>query len=262
MLGFFVFSDTAGMTFSPPDPEIAWLAPGDPFPPTDRAWGAHTSAPGLLAAGGALDTATLHRAYCRGIFPWFSEGQPPLWWSTSPRMVLQVRDFKLSDSLRKLIRAMLRQQRLEIRMDHAFTEVIQACAHTSRKGQQGTWILEDMVAAYQKFHAAGHVHSVETWLDDRLVGGLYAVNMGRMVFGESMFSHVSNASKMALCALVAFCKTHHMPLIDCQQDTPHLASLGAAPMSRTVFEQALGELTPLVSPTWRFTPDLWPAMLA
>ncbi len=262
MLGFFVFGDTGGMAFSPPDPEITWLRPGDPFPPTTQAWGGHTSAPGLLAAGGTLDTATLHQAYSQGIFPWFSKGQPPLWWSTDPRMVLRVQDFKLSASLRKLIRGLLRQRRLEVRMDHAFSDVIRACARVPRTGQHGTWILSDMVQAYQQFHAAGHVHSVETWLDGQLAGGLYAVNIGRMVYGESMFSHVSNASKIALCALVAFCSAHHMPLIDCQQETAHLASLGAKPMSRSTFEQAMGDLTPLISPTWRFHPNLWTAMLA
>ncbi|MBA4256339.1 MAG: leucyl/phenylalanyl-tRNA--protein transferase [Polaromonas sp.] len=250
------------MTFSPPDPEITWLVPGDPFPSTDRAWGARTSAPGLLAVGGALDTTTLYQAYRQGIFPWYSHGQPPLWWSTDPRMVLPVQDFKLSGSQRKLIRSLLRQQRLEIRMDHAFSDVIQACAHTRRKGQHGTWILDDMVHAYQKFHDEGHVHSVETWLDGHLAGGLYVVNIGRMVYGESMFSHVSNASKTALSALVAFCRTHHMPLIDCQQQTAHLASVGGTPMSRSAFEQAMGDLTPLPSPTWQFHPTMWTNLLA
>lgn len=250
------------MTHSPTDPEIPWLQAGDNFPPTSQAWGRQSSAPGLLAVGGMLDTDTLRRAYSQGIFPWFSDGQPPLWWSTNPRMVLRTVDFRLSDSLRKLIRHLLKQQRLEVRMNHAFAEVIQACASVHREGQQGTWIVKDMVLAYQRFHQAGYAHSVETWLDGQLVGGLYAVNIGRMVYGESMFNHVSNASKIALCALVAFCKGNEMPVIDCQQETKHLASMGAAPMERTNFEQHMSDLIQTPSPAWKFDAKLWMNLFA
>lgn len=177
-------------------------------------------------------------------------------------MVLRTSDFRPSHSLRKSLRNLLKHGRLEIRMDHDFTQVIHHCASTPRNGQSGTWIIHEMVRAYIDLHNAGHVHSVETWLDGRLVGGLYAVNMGKMVYGESMFSHESNASKMALCALVAFCIKHHMPLIDCQQETQHLASLGAMPMPRPVFLNEMKQLVDQTSPTWVFTHDCWGDILS
>jgi leucyl/phenylalanyl-tRNA--protein transferase len=170
---------------------LPWLAPGQAFPPVENAWGEADPAPGLLAAGGVLDVATLIAAYAKGIFPWYSAGQPTLWWSTHPRMVLQVAQFRLHRSLRKSIRALLQADRLDIRMDHDVARVIQACAHAPRDGQQGTWILPEMAQAYIRLASAGAVHSVETWIDGELAGGLYAVNLGRMVFGESMFSRQS-----------------------------------------------------------------------
>ena len=240
---------------------LPWLEAGDPFPPVEQAWGASDPAPGLLAAGGALDVATLLRAYAQGIFPWYSKGQPVLWWSTDPRMVLRVRDFKLQPSLRKEIRSGLRSGRLEIRFDHDFEAVIRACSGSPRKGQDGTWILPEMVEAYWALHRAGHAHSVETWWDGELVGGLYCVAIGRMVFGESMFTRRSNASKIALAALVAACSAWGVEAIDCQQNTAHLASLGAREMPRGDFLQVVRHGAALPAPAWRHQPLYWSAWL-
>lgn len=261
MLGFFIFGDTLPMTHATRDPALPWLLDGQDFPPPHSAWGEATSAPGLLAAGGSLDVASLCKAYRQGIFPWFSRDQPPLWWSTDPRMVLKVHDFRLTTSLRKQIRSLLKQKRLVVHMDRCFPLVITQCATSPRAGQSGTWIVPEMVRAYQLLHEAGFAHSVETWLDGKLVGGLYAVNMGRMVFGESMFSHVSNASKIALCALVGFCRHEAMPMIDCQQQTPHLASLGAKPVERSTFLIEVSALTSHPSPLWQFEAKHWDTVL-
>ena len=210
-----------------------------PFPPTSQALGADSEAPGLLAAGGSLSLARLEAAYRHGIFPWYSEGQPVLWWAPDPRMVLPVAEFKLARSLRKTLQRFLRSPACELRFDSAFDRVIAACAGTLRDGQHGTWILPPLQRAYSAWHRAGAVHSVETWVDGQLVGGLYGVGIGRMFFGESMFSHASDASKIALAALVAFCRGHGITLIDCQQNTGHLASLGAQPIDRGAFEAHL-----------------------
>jgi leucyl/phenylalanyl-tRNA--protein transferase len=242
-------------------PALPWLEPGQAFPPVAAAWGADDPAPGLLAAGGALDVPTLRAAYAEGIFPWYSEGQPTLWWSPDPRMVLQVADFRLHDSLRKPLRSGLRQQRITVRFDHDFSAVIRHCAATPRHGQHGTWILPEMVAAYEALHRAGHAHSVETWWDGELAGGLYCVNLGGMVFGESIFSHRSNASKIALAALVAFCRAHGISAIDCQQNTAHLASLGAREMARADFVRHLHGATTLPAPAWRFSSVYWHHLL-
>ena len=240
-----------------PLPHLPWLQPGDCFPPVAQAWTDDTPAPGLLAAGGTLDCPTLCAAYQRGIFPWFSEGQPTLWWCPHPRMVLHTDAFKLHASLRKQIRSLLKSGRLEIRMDHDFKTIMQACAQVPRAGQKGTWIGPDMLNAYANLHAAGHAHSVETWIDGQLAAGLYVVNMGHMVFGESMFARVSNASKIALAALVSFCRKHHLPLIDCQQQTAHLASLGALPIARPAFSAAIAALVTLQAPSWHFSNTDW-----
>lgn len=235
-------------------PPLPWLEPGDPFPALEQAWGAGTPAPGLLAAGGALDVTSLVQAYGHGIFPWFSDGQPILWWSTDPRMVLRVADFKLQPSLRKTLRAGLRSGRLEVRFDHDFEAVIRACSGSPRKGQDGTWILPEMVAAYCALHRAGHAHSVETWWDGELAGGLYCINLGRMVFGESMFSRRSNASKIALATLVATCESWDITAIDCQQNTAHLASLGARELPRREFQLLVRQQVARPAPDWRLDP--------
>jgi leucyl/phenylalanyl-tRNA--protein transferase len=249
------------MTQTPPTRPLPWLEPGQAFPPVEQAWGERDPAPGLLAAGGTLDVPTLVAAYSQGIFPWYSAGQPILWWSTDPRMVLEPARFRLHRSLRKEIRSLLRQQRLHIRMDHQFVRVIRACAETPRQGQTGTWILPAMIEAYVRLHRAGLAHSVEAWVDGELAGGLYCVNLGGMVFGESMFSQRSNASKMALAALVGFCRAHDLPLIDCQQETQHLGSLGARSIPRAEFVRRSREAQRLPAPTWAFDPVYWESLL-
>ena len=222
---------------------LNWIDDDDPLPPTRLALGPGSEAPGLLAAGGSLTPQRLDEAYRRGVFPWFSPGQPVLWWSPDPRMVLPVAQFKVSKSLGKTLRRFVRSPHCELRIDSAFDRVIEACAHTPREGQAGTWIVPQMVSAYRAWHRLGRVHSFETWVDGRLVGGLYCVAIGRMVFGESMFAWATDASKVALAALVAFCRQHGIGLIDCQQNTAHLASMGAREVSRTQFEQHLSRVS-------------------
>ncbi len=240
---------------------LPWLEPGDPFPPVASAWGEHDPAPGLLAAGGVLDVPTLLSAYAKGIFPWFSAGQPVLWWSTDPRMVLRPGAFRLHRSLRKTLKGLLAARRLEIRFNHSFEHVIRACAETPRDGQDGTWILPAMLQAYIRLHRAGAAHSVETWIDGDLVGGLYCINLGQMVFGESMFSRQPDASKLALAALASFCLHHRIELIDCQQDTRHLRSLGAETMPRRGFCQHLEQALRKPTPAWDFDPVYWNHLL-
>jgi leucyl/phenylalanyl-tRNA--protein transferase len=241
----------------PQQPALAWLEPGELFPDVTQAWPAGSEAPGLLAAGGSLDVVSLLRAYSNGIFPWYSQGQPILWWSTDPRMVLQISQFKLHRSLKKAIQRFLADDRCEIRMDSAFDAVIENCAGTQRNGQNGTWILPEMAHAYQALHRAGHAHSVETWVDGELVGGLYCVAVGKAVFGESMFAHRTDASKLALAALVGFCRSEGVALVDCQQNTPHLASMGAGEIPRDRFLERVHEAITLPPLTWHFDPLYW-----
>jgi leucyl/phenylalanyl-tRNA---protein transferase len=240
---------------------LPWLDPGDPFPPASRAWNATQPAPGLLAAGGALDVDTLERAYRGGIFPWFSEGQPILWWSTHPRMVLFTDEFLLHRSLRKSLTRFAIEPRCEIRVDSAFSSVLDACAGSERPGQSGTWIVPAMVDAYREFHRAGFAHSVETWIDGELAGGLYCVAIGQAVFGESMFTRVPDASKIALAALVAFCRQHRIAVIDCQQNTQHLASLGAREINRAEFVAKVAQNAAKPAVAWRFEPVYWNQLL-
>ena len=238
--------------------ELHWIDEQRPLPPTTMAMPAGSSAPGLLAAGGRLSLERLEEAYRHGIFPWYSERQPVLWWSPDPRMVLPVQSLRLSRSLRKTLRRFAATPGCEIRVDSAFDRVIDACATTPREGQQGTWIVPAMVRAYRTWHRAGRVHSFETWIDGQLAGGLYAVAIGRMVFGESMFAWRTDASKIALAALVAFCRAHGVAVIDCQQNTRHLASLGAFEVPREIFERMLahglggGEIR-----DWSYDPAYW-----
>lgn len=245
-----------------PTPPLPWLEPNQPFPPVTQAWGLATPAPGLLAAGGELNVPTLRNAYSHGIFPWFSEGQPTLWWSPDPRMVLAVADFRLHSSLKKTLQKFHYSKHSEIRVDTAFQRVIEACANSPREGQAGTWIVPDMVDAYVKLHHNGSAHSIETWVDGELVGGLYCVALGKAVFGESMFSRATDASKIALAALVCFCRRHGIAQIDCQQKTSHLTSLGAREMPRRLFlEKVTSELEQL-TPVWQFNPSYWDELLA
>ena len=214
---------------------IAWLDRDTPFPPLAAAL---VEPNGLLAAGGDLTPSRLVGAYRLGVFPWFSAGQPILWWSPDPRMVLFVDEFRIPRSLGKRVRAGV----FETRVDTAFREVIEACAGTPRAGQGGTWITPAIVEAYCALHRLGYAHSVESWRDGRLVGGLYGVALGRVFFGESMFAHEGDASKVALVALVALLQRLSVVLIDCQQETAHLARFGARPIAREVFAAHLAEL--------------------
>jgi len=237
---------------------LTWLDDSTPLPSTAHALGAGSEAPGLVAAGGGIDPRRLEEAYRKGIFPWYSPGQPVLWWSPDPRMVLPVAEFRLSQSLKKTLRRFLRTPGCELRMDTAFGRVIEACAQTPRHGQSGTWIVPALIDAYQRWHAAGHVHSVETWIDGELAGGLYCVSIGRMVFGESMFARRTDASKIALAALVAHCRRWGVELIDCQQNTLHLASFGAREISRRAFETHLARVLGAASePRWSYDETAW-----
>ncbi len=244
---------------------IAWLSDDDaaPFPPTTQALGPDSDAPGLLAAGGQLSVERLEAAYRRGIFPWYSRGQPVLWWSPDPRMVLRTAEFRLHRSLKKTLRSFLATPGCELRFDSAFEQVIALCATTPRAGQRGTWIVPALRRAYTEWHHhAGRTHSVETWIDGKLVGGLYGVGIGRMFFGESMFAHATDASKIALAALVAFCRGQGIELIDCQQATAHLASFGAREIARAQFEQHLALTTVQAGPTaWTYDAAHWRSML-
>jgi leucyl/phenylalanyl-tRNA---protein transferase len=212
---------------------IPWLHGDEPFPPVTKAL---RSPNGLLCAGGDLGPERLLEAYRHGIFPWFSEGDPILWWSPDPRMVLYPGELKVSRSLRRTIA----HGTYETRMDTAFRAVIEACA-APRDGHAGTWIVPEMVAAYTRLHELGHAHSVESWRDGELAGGLYGVALGKVFFGESMFTRAPDASKVALAALVERLRGHGYRVIDCQQATAHLASLGAREIPRKAFAQLLQE---------------------
>ncbi len=241
---------------------LSWIDDSSALPPASTALGPDTDAPGLVAAGGRVTPARLHEAYSQGIFPWYSAGQPVLWWSPDPRMVLPVDAFRVSHSLQKTLRRFLRTPACALRFDSAFEQVMQACAITPREGQDGTWIVPAMVDAYTAWHEAGHVHSVETWIDGQLVGGLYFVAIGRMCFGESMFSHRSDASKIALAALVVACRARGVTLIDCQQNTHHLASLGAREIPRSAFLSHVQQAVRLQPPAdWTYDETAW-ALLA
>ena len=212
---------------------IPWLRGDAPFPPVSKAL---RSPNGLLCAGGELTSQRLIEAYRHGIFPWFSEGDPILWWSPDPRMVLFPDELKVSRSLRKTVE----RGAYETRFDTAFREVMEQCA-APREGQNGTWIMPEMIAAYTKLHHIGFAHSVESWRDGELVGGLYGLGLGKVFFGESMFTRAPDASKVALVKLVERLKAQDVRVIDCQQATAHLASLGAREIPRKEFSKLLQE---------------------
>ncbi len=203
------------------------------FPPPTEAL-----ADGLLAIGGGLEPERLLLAYRSGIFPWYNEGDPPLWWSPDPRFVLHLERLKVSHSMS----AILKKNTFEYRFNTAFRDVIEACASVRRNYGAGTWISPEMMAAYTRLHELGFAYSAESWQDGKLVGGLYGIRIRRIFFGESMFSHVSNASKAAFVRLVHALKEDGVRLIDCQMPTPHLESLGAEPMPRAEFLTLLREL--------------------
>jgi len=218
---------------------IPWLHPGDPpdaFPPVETAL---TDPDGLLCVGGDLSPTRLLAAYRRGIFPWFSEGQPILWWSPDPRTVLYPAEFKVSRSLAKTIR----NRGFSVSVDRAFADVMAHCAD-ERLRPEGTWISPQMRAAYQRLHELGLAHSYETWDGDRLVGGLYGVELGQVFFGESMFSLERDASKVALAALVRAMHERNGRLIDCQVASAHLETLGARSIPRRQFVRELAEAVP------------------
>lgn len=228
---------------------LAWLNDTTPLPHPDKAL-----PEGLLAVGGGLSTERLQEAYSKGIFPWFNEDDPVLWWSPDPRMVLQCDQFYISRSLGKKLRQIARTEKsdnapLQVFLNTAFDDVIKACADT-RRHHEGTWISKSIEQAYQRWHRQGQVHSVEIYTEGRLVGGLYGVNLGGFFFGESMFSLISDASKIAIAYLVSYLLRYGITHIDCQQETPHLASLGAKPIARTQFLQLLQDALPRRSPPW------------
>ena len=217
--------------------QLHWLDadPNAPFPPLEQAL---RDPDGLLAAGGDLSPPRLLNAYRHGVFPWYSEGEPILWWSPDPRCVLYPDRLKISRSLRKT----LKKQPFELRLDSAFAEVMQACAQP-RADQSGTWITYDMFQAYVHMHELGYAHSVECWRDGELVGGLYGMAIGRVFFGESMFSRVTDASKVALVYLCQHLLAQGFKLIDSQVYTPHLASLGAEMIPRSRFAELIRHYT-------------------
>jgi leucyl/phenylalanyl-tRNA---protein transferase len=215
---------------------ITWLSPADPpdrFPPTERAL---DDPAGLLAAGGDLSTERLLAAYRRGIFPWYSQGQPVLWWAPDPRAVLWPAEFRLTRSLAKT----LRNRGFTHTLDGNFQGVIDGCA-APRARSPGTWLLPEMRAAYLELHRLGHAHSFETWRDEALVGGLYGIRLGNVFFGESMFSLERDASKAAVAQLVEYCRREGVVVIDCQLPSRHLESLGSRLISRTQFQGLLRE---------------------
>jgi len=212
---------------------IPWLHGNAPFPPVSKAL---KSPNGLLCAGGDLTPERIVEAYSNGIFPWFSEGDPILWWSPDPRMVLFPGELKVSRSLRKAVA----RGTFDTRFDTAFRDVMEACA-APREGQGGTWIVPEMIDAYTRLHERGFAHSVESWRDGELVGGLYGVALGHVFFGESMFTREPDASKVALVKLVERLGAGGYRVIDCQQATAHLASLGAREIPRKAFAQLVRE---------------------
>lgn len=219
---------------------IPWLTSEPVFPPLESALTEADGPNGLLAAGGDLSPERLLSAYAQGIFPWFSRGDPILWWSPDPRMVLAPHEIVIRRSLAKV----LRNRAYEIRVDTAFAAVMAACAAPRNDGQNGTWIVPEIQAAYLRLHELGHAHSVETWIDGQLAGGLYGVALGRAFFGESMFSRHKDASKIALAHLCVLLQQKGFGIIDCQMETSHLASLGARPIPRSEFAARLGVLVP------------------
>src|SRR5262245_51195815 len=229
---------------------IPWLDSHDPFPPVDHAL---IEPNGLLAAGGDLSPERLLDAYARGIFPWFNDDDPVLWWSPDPRMVLPLSEVRISRSLRRTIRS----AKFRVSADTEFAAVVAGCAEP-RVDQSGTWITKDMASAYERLFDMGYAHSIEAWSGDLLAGGLYGVALGRMFFGESMFARRSDASKVALVFLARQLARWGFELIDCQMSTAHLASLGAREISRPAFVGRVRQLVrePAAPSPWRFDPDL------
>lgn len=227
---------------------IPFLGPADPFPPVEQAL---DNPDGLLAAGGSLTIERLDEAYRRGIFPWFNDGDPILWWSPDPRTVLRPSQIHISHSLRKR----LRKEAFLITIDRAFTRVLEGCA-APRTGDDATWLSPQMRRAYGALHAAGLAHSIEVWMNGELTGGVYGVSIGRMFFGESMFTRRTDASKIAMARLAAQLDRWQFPLVDCQLETEHLLSLGAERMPRRVFVAEVDRLVREPGSGWVLDDDL------
>jgi leucyl/phenylalanyl-tRNA--protein transferase len=230
---------------------IPWLTENDRFPPVERAL---KDPNGLLAAGADLSLPRLIQAYENGIFPWYSDDQPLLWWSPDPRMVLFPSELRIARSLRKR----LARRDFEVRADTAFDAVIRECS-APRAGHEGTWITDEMVAAYSGLARAGHAHSIETWIGGELAGGLYGVALGRIFYGESMFTRVPDASKIAFAHLVRQLERWEFGMIDCQMKTEHLARFGAREIARADFTRRLANLVnyPRTTRSWRLDDDLF-----
>jgi leucyl/phenylalanyl-tRNA---protein transferase len=235
---------------------IPWLEADDPLPPVERALRRPN---GLLAAGGGLSVARLVEAYSKGCFPWFNEGEPVLWWSPDPRMVLFPEELHVSKSLRKR----LRRGGFTVTADTSFRAVVEGCARP-RVLQSGTWITEEMIDAYVDLHEAGYAHAIETWIDGALVGGLYGVAVGRVFFGESMFARVADASKIGFVHLVEQLKRWGFGVVDCQMTTAHLASFGARELARTDFLARVATLTSRAHTpaVWKLDGDLLTTLLS
>lgn len=222
---------------------LPWLDADTGFPDPEQAL---VNPPGLLAVGGDLSPERLLQAYRRGIFPWYSEGDPILWWSPDPRCVISPATFQPSRSLRQ----QLRRGGWRFSVNHDFARVISACAEP-RAYTDSTWISPEIRAGYQALHTLGHAHAIEVWRHDELVGGLYGLAVGRMFCGESMFSRATDASKLAFWALMALCRHWHLPWVDCQLENSHLLSLGAGTMPRRLYLNQLRQLVAQPGPDWR-----------
>jgi len=232
---------------------VGTINPGDPpdaFPDPAAAGIALGYPDGLIAIGGDLSPPRLLAAYRRGIFPWYNDDQPILWWSPDPRAVIAPERFHMSRSLRKAIR----RQNWSYSVNQCFARVIAGCA--DERGEHGTWITPEMSAAFTELHALGYAHSVESWCDGALAGGLYGVRLGRVFFAESMFSLQTNGSKVALSALISMAPGEHLDLIDCQLESPHLSTLGMHTMPRSDFLTLLAKLTTHCrpEPAWQCAP--------
>ena len=238
--------------------QIHWLGLDDPFPNPIEEPDPDPSVPGLIAVSEKIYPGQLEAAYQVGIFPWYSDNQPILWWSPDPRMVLKPQNFKCSDSLKKSIRHFCSDPNAQILVDGDFGAVVRACATSKRKEQDGTWITHEIMEAYTQLYEQGHAHSIAVVEQNQLIGGLYCVSFGGMVFGESMFSRQTDASKLALAALCAWCQQHQVAMIDCQQETRHLSSLGAAPISRDAFllQMQISLNQTNIDITWDFGKDI------
>lgn len=234
---------------------LTWIEPRQPLPPPESAID-----DGLLAAGRDLSVDRLLEAYREGIFPWYSQGQPVLWWSPDPRMVIFTDEFAPSRSLRRTLKRLSASRSWQVRLDTAFLSVIRACS-APRSGQDGTWITREILEAYLQLHRQGHAHSVEVWQDEHLIGGLYGVSIGRMFFGESMFTRVPDASKCAFASLISLLRRLEFTMVDCQQSTAHLSSLGAREISRAEFLSRVRRLRELPSPDWLDVSIDWPESL-